>query len=285
MSSFDETALCVQIPVIIKAHSEGERRLVSLEASNESVDSEGDVILQSALLNSAESFIKSGHLDIDHISELGSRLGVKNPTDYIVGVPIEVKDLGGGRTGVVGELHKGGTGREKADELWSSLKAEPPVRWSASIYGFPLPGQVEDCRVSKSTSGAKATRFFVKGLDWRSLAFTRNPVNKAITGAACIVTAKSMIEIIKGRVPNGGIARTLTGVENPNFILPPRNREEMMGHFLYHMQRGNCPCSGGIIGNSIMSFAEHFMQCCGETPWDADLKALALMQLLKRERG
>src|SRR5690242_6874067 len=101
-------ALCIDIPVLIKAKTDGDRRLVEVEASNEAVDSEGDIIKQSALLGGASAFVATGHLDIDHYSEIGERLGIANPTDYIVGVPVEVKDLGKGRTGVLGELHKAG---------------------------------------------------------------------------------------------------------------------------------------------------------------------------------
>lgn len=283
---FDEAALCVQLPCIIKARMDGDRRLVEVEASNQECDSEGDVILQQALLGSADSFVKSGHLDIDHLSEIGERIGIARPSDYIVGVPTEVIDLGGGRTGVKGELHK--SGRPKADELWDSLKADPPIRWQASIYGFPVPGQVVDARVAKSQDLMGATRFLVKSLDWRSLAFTRNPINTAIKGSARIVTAKAMVAFMKSKMPHLADAVSKVAEEVQvmpvDYILPPRNREEMMGHFHYHIQKGRCPFAGGTMGNSVFNFRSHFTNCCGEAPWDADIKALALMHLLKREK-
>lgn len=280
---FNDTALCIQLPVIVKARQDGDKRIVEVEASNEEKDSEKDIIKQAALLESAESFVKTGHLDIDHLSEIGDRLGIARPSDYIVGIPVEVKDLGGGRTGVVGELHK--AGRAKADELWESLKADPPVRWQASIYGFPKAGQVVDCRVTKG--GPEDTRFIVNGLDWRSLAFTRNPINTAIKGAARIVTAKSMLAIMKSR---GATSLEDIGKAYPektvptDYILPPRNREEMMGHYHYHIAGGRCPYAGGSMGNSVANFRDHFRNCCGEPDWDADIKALALMHLLKHRR-
>lgn len=285
---FDESALCVQLPAIVKAHTDGERRIVEVEASNEVCDSEGDVILQQALLGSANSFVKNGHLDIDHISEIGDRLGIARPSDYIVGIPTEVKDLGNGRTGVIGELRRGCV---KAEELWDGITATPPVRWQASIYGFPVPGQVVDARVAKSQDMQGATRFLVKALDWRSLAFTRHPINTAITGAAHIVTAKSMLAFMKSRMPS--LLGDLSKAEDqmavlppsiPNLILPPRNREELMGHYYYHMQQGRCPQAGMHNGNSVFNFRNHFMLCCGELEWEADIQALALMHLLKRER-
>ena len=78
-------ALCIDLPVLIKARTDGDRRLVEVEASNEEKDSERDIIKQAALLDDAASFVATGHLDIDHYSEIGERLGITNPTDYIVG--------------------------------------------------------------------------------------------------------------------------------------------------------------------------------------------------------
>jgi hypothetical protein len=279
-------AICIDIPVLIKAYSEGDRRLVEVEASNEAEDSEGDIIKQVALLDSAPSFIATGHLDIDHYSEIGERLGIANPADYIVGVPIEVKDFGKGRTGVRGELHK--AGRPKADELWSSLKADPPVRWRASIYGFPKAGMVEDCRVSKGGESGSARRFIVKGLHWRSLAFTRNPINDSITGAAHVVTAKSMIAIMKARLPgalkSGNIGDLPIPASCPDYILAPRNREELMGHFYYSMKTGRSPYANPEMGYSVANFQNHFQFMCGCPPENADILANALMNLLKREK-
>lgn len=273
-------ALCIDIPVLIKARSDGTRRLVEVEASNEAVDGEGDVIKQAALLDSAASFVATGHLDIDHYSEIGERLGISNPSDYIVGNPIEVKDLGKGRTGVLGEMHK--AGRAKADELWSSLTANPPVRWRASIYGFPKAGMVEDCRISKESGGAK--RFVIKGLHWRSLAFTRNPVNDSITGAAHVVTAKSMVAIMKARMP-GAVKSGYDTLPSPapvDYILPPRNREELMGHYHYSMKTGRSPYANPDMGFSVLNFQNHFQYMCGCPPEQADILANALMNLLKR---
>jgi tetratricopeptide (TPR) repeat protein len=280
---YDESAIFIEMPVIIKARQDGNRRLVELEASNESVDSEGDVILQQALLGSSQSFLKSGHLDIDHLSEIGDRLGIANPSSYIVGNPVEVRDLGGGRTGVVGELHK--SGRPKADELWESLKADPPVRWRASIYGFPLPGQLIDCRVTKAENTCGATRFLVKGLDWRSLAFTRNPINTSIKGSAQVVTAKSYLAVMKSRMPGfGGTGLELPLAQAPDYILPPRSGEEMVGHFLHQIAKVRCPCFSGETVYSPARFAQHFEVCCGESSFEAAIKGNALMGLLRKDR-
>lgn len=274
-------AICIDIPVLIKARSDGTRRLVEVEASNEVEDGEGDVIKQAALLDSAASFVSTGHLDKDHISEIGERMGIQNPANYIVGVPLEVKDLGKGRTGVLGEMHK--AGRPVADEIWSGLTANPPVRWRASIYGFPKAGMVEDCRITK---GDSAKRFIVKGIHWRSLAFTLNPVNDAITGVAHVVTAKSMVALMKSRMP--GVVKADGSIPlpcaSPDYILAPRNREELMGHFYYSMKMGRSPYANPDMGYSVANFQDHFMFMCGCLPEQADILANALMNLLKREK-
>lgn len=188
---------------IIKAgiDAKGER-IVELEASNEQVDLEGDVILQKALLDSADTFIRDGHLDIDHLSEIGDTLDppIADPLSYIVGIPTKVTDLGGGRTGVTCQITKSADGtvnteRNKYDMLWESLNRKPPVAWRASIFGYPKLDEIVDCSATSCSHGA--TRYLVKGIDWRSLAFTRTPMNNKITGFATIVSAKSYSNIMK----------------------------------------------------------------------------------------
>jgi hypothetical protein len=279
---FDDNAIILNMPVIIKSSFDDGKRMVEVEASNESCDSEGDVVLQAALLGAATDFLKSGHLDIDHLSEVGERLGISNPTSYIVGVPREVKDIGKGRTSVVGELHKKIDGKvSKADELWESLQADPPVRWRASIYGYPKSGGLIDCRFDKCREAPDAKRYVLKAMDWRSLAFTRNPVNDAIEGAATVVSAKAFIKSRAGFISKDDSA-AVGGLSPTQYMLPPRNRVELEAHYAFHMEKGKCPYAGGDGNRSIAAFRDHFMNCCYEPDYDADIQALALAQLLKR---
>src|SRR6185312_3956080 len=49
------------LPATIKAiPQEGQRRKISVQSSSEDVDSEGDLVLQSALLNSTDTFLETG---------------------------------------------------------------------------------------------------------------------------------------------------------------------------------------------------------------------------------
>lgn len=279
-------AILINLPCIIKSHVEGGRRMVEVEASSEEVDSEGDLIEQGALLGSAAEFIARGHLDIDHYSEIGRRLGIVNPESYIVGRPVEVKDIGGGRTSVVGEImrSKDGTFDIKAnryDAFWHSLQSDPPVQWRASIYGFPVAEETIDCREERCDSGAR--RFHIKGMDWRSLAFTRSPINDSLKGVAKIVTAKAHIEqLLKGWGLDDPLppAPMPASAASPDLMPIPRTLDELWGQFGRHMSY----CRNTTGFNSAYGFKLHFMACCGADPEQADILAHALMHLIRKDR-
>lgn len=181
----------LDIPVVIKATGTDENRTIEVEASCEKEDSEGDIILQKALLDSAGSFIASGHFDIDHKSEhvVAHKLGITNPEYYIVGYPGEVIDMGEGRTGVRGTILRNSNGefdprKYLYDYFWASLRTNPPVRWRASVFGKAVKVQHDK---------SKAAKDIITELEWKSLAFTRKPINDHLTGYAKIITAKSFV--------------------------------------------------------------------------------------------
>lgn len=284
----------ISLPAIIKAGMDNGRRMVEIQASAEVVDSEGDLVRQCALINAAPGFIKSGVLDYQHLSEIGSRLDppIPNPLAYIIGNPREVKDIGGGCTSVVAELHKARDDGKitKADEIWETLKADPPMPWRASIFGYPTMDGYLDVRTMKSgdqrdTFGAK--RFLITNMLWKSLAFTMNPVCDGIENTARIVSEKALIKSMVGKsysIPVNPSVSTPTTEMLANHMESPRSREELFGaHFLAHIKANRCPHAGGDQGNSVHSFREHFANCCCEDPWTADVHALALMHLLKRQ--
>jgi len=250
-------ALVVNVPVIIKARTDGDRRLVEVEASNEQVDSQGDVILQSALMKAAPEFIATGALDIDHLSEFGERMGIRNPASYIIGRPTEVKDLGGGRTGVVGEISRSADGvsrpqDHKYDEFWESLTCNPPVVWRASVYGFPTEGGIDVFDGQPGPYGA--TRYLIRGFEWRSLAFTRRPVNDSIIHAAKVVTAKSyMAELVK------------------SYPVQITDMETAKSHSVCE----TCKCHQFP---STSAYRNHFVKCLGVDEGQAGIIANALMR-------
>ena len=313
-------AIAIDFDVVIKASNQNNKRIIELEASNEHRDLEGDVIVQQALMYSKDSFLRSGHLDLEHYSEIGDRLDppIPNPASYIIGKPLQVLDLGDGRTGVVGEIAQSRDGsfqpeRFQYDAIWDALNRNPPVPYRASIYGYPVPEAVTDC--SQETCSHGATRYLVKKLDWRSLALCRNPMNDKIKGYVRVVSQKSFVTALSkangfwpdgsdifgadsaepmlasmvGGLPGsvGGSAIQANDTQPPTPTAPmncPASIDEMWGEYQRHILR-DCPAYDMSVGNTLGFLRDHYMQCRG-LPFDkADILAHAMLYLIKRERA
>lgn len=258
----------MQVPVVIKARptEAGGRRIVEVEASTETSDLDGDVVLQDALLKSASSFVNSGHLDIDHLSEFGHRMGIPDPSSYIVGRPLDVRAGPNRTTFVEGEISKAIDGRvdpvrNRFDEFWQSLQRDPPVVWFSSIYGWPT--DLED--FSKTPiPGSSVTRYLIKSIDWRSLAFTRSPKNTALTSQARIVTAKSYL------------AELAKGLTSSLFSTPSMVEVSMAAI---------CPICSVHTAPSLLGYRQHFAACNNMAPGMADVYAHALMHQHNMQRA
>jgi len=256
-----DRAIVARIPVLVKARpaEASGRRIVEVEASTESIDVDGDCVLQDALLKSSASFINSGHLDIDHLSEFGYRLGIPDPSSYIIGRPLDVRAGPNRTTFVEGEISKAIDGRvdptrNRFDEFWQSLQRDPPVVWFSSIYGWPT--DLED--FSKSAQpGSPITRYLIKSIDWRSLAFTRSPKNTALASPARIITAKSyMSELAKSFLPS------------QTFEMP--SMAEVV-------KASTCPACAVHTLPSLLGYRQHFLACKSMAPGMADVFAHAIM--------
>lgn len=278
-------ACCIDLPMIVKARADIGERVIEVEASNEAVDSEGDVVLQAALLGASKSFVSKGHIDIDHISEIGGRYGVRDVQSWVIGKPLEVKDLGGGRTAVVAQLND----VSKANDVWGEISGGSN-EWRASIYGFPTFDGLVDASITKCDDAPDAKRYVIKSIDWRSLALTKRPVNDAIAGSARIYTAKAFAKAfldpaLMSEIARAEIAKGEALTRPCAFLWPPRNRIELLGQFTHHIANGKCEFAGPgnpDLGNSVAGFRDHFAICCCQDSDQADFQALALMQLLKR---
>ena len=259
-------SVIISFPAIVKARTfEGNgTRIVEVEASNEKVDSEGDVILQKALLDSADSFLRKGHLDIDHKSELGERMGIKDPESWIIGKPVDVRKGTGSSTFVVGEIRRALDGSfdpetRRYDAFWASLQSEPPVIWWASIYGIVQ--KARKCS-EDDTCEMGAKRLLVESLDWRSLAFTRNPVNRNLEKAAQIVKSEIFVKAMRG-------------------FVEPDDIEELL--------KSGFECAfcnrllKGPMGRAVGSWTRHLMECAGASERKANLFALAASNAVSRE--
>lgn len=267
----EDNAYVIGFPALIKASiGKAGERLIEMECSNESIDQEGDVILQKALLNSGSSYIQNGHIDIDHYSELGKkpeygwlRARIGNPDDWIIGIPLEVKDLGGGRTGLKSQIFKSKDGtinpnQYKYDMFWQTLQTDPPARWFASIYGFP------GSDTEEGTHGV--SRYIVKSFDWRSTAVTRNPINDALKSSVRIVTAKSFAANLPRQFPSDERIFTRSAIRKV---------------FNDHLAK-SCPSTDSGKSINTWTIRDHYINCDCLTYNLADVYALATSELINR---
>jgi hypothetical protein len=152
--------------------TDGGRRLVYFEASNESRDQQGEVIAAKALADSADYYLKFGNLDIDHYTKLGPRLGIPDHLSYEIGRPIDVRQ-DGKSTFVKAEIYRGdGPAAEQANRFWSSLTdITPPARWYPSVAGAVMEKAIA---FDPETKSKKAV---IKKVRWENTAVSRTPVN------------------------------------------------------------------------------------------------------------
>ncbi len=195
----DHETLCggpdyLSVSQLLKATpvTEGTDRFVYLEASKETRDQQGEVVLSKALQDQAAYFLKFGNLDLDHYTQIGAKLGIPNYEAYEIGRPVDVK-VRDGVTFVKGQIYSGdGPAAEKANTFWSSLtQLNPPARWYPSVGGAV---------VAKSASidpETKAKRVVVEKVRWTNIGFSKTPVN------ADLDTVQT--------VPFGALAKSWTG--------------------------------------------------------------------------
>lgn len=175
---------------------EAGQRFIYLEASREERDQQNEIVLQKALGDSAEHFMKFGNIDIDHmtIPTVAKRHGIENPEMWEVGTPVEVKFRDGG-TFVKARLYSGDTPlAAKANMVWDSMtKLNPPKRWYPSVGGSVLEKAI---RIDPETQQRVAV---VSKVRWTNLAISQQPVNQHVGGIST--------------VPFGALAKSWVGGE------------------------------------------------------------------------
>ncbi len=160
---------------------EGGERFVYIEASKESRDQQGEIVLAKALQESVDIFRKFGVVDLDHKSmpSVAKMYGITAPEEWIIGQPIEVR-FQGDMTFVKAHLRRGDTAlAERANRVWDGLtKVTPPDRYYASVGGSVLGREV---RIDPMT---KARVPVITKTRWNNLALSLNPVNPDLNPAS-----------------------------------------------------------------------------------------------------
>ena len=163
--------------------SEKNKWLIYIEASNEFRDKEREIVLQKAMADAQEGFLREGTISWNH-KHKDETLRDDGPK-YVVGEPLDVRFSGDERnsTLVKGILyHKNKLAQDIMDNLESGS-----TRFGASIGGKKL---------SKSFSGS------VDKIIWDEVALTYSPVNATTLGR---VSLGPMEEFAKSLMAGSGI--------------------------------------------------------------------------------
>lgn len=167
--------MCLRAMMKASPSEEGGDRFLFIEASNEDVDHQGEVVLQKALEDSAGYYLAHGNVDLSHYTIMGPKAGIPNHLEYEIGRPVEVH-VDGRRTFLKAQLYQGDSAMARnANMVWDSLtKQTPPARWFASVGGAVLSKSV---RVDPKTRSRIAV---VEKVRWNNTALDRCPVNKSV---------------------------------------------------------------------------------------------------------
>jgi hypothetical protein len=160
---------------MLKASPAEERgeRILYLEASNEDTDHQNEIVLQKALQDSSDYFLRHGNIDLSHYSIMGHKAGIANHLEYEIGKPLEVR-VDGHRTMVKAQLYQG-----DSPTVWESLtKQSPPARWFPSVGGAVLAKAI---KIDPKTREKVAV---IERVRWNNIALDRCPVNKTVPEAS-----------------------------------------------------------------------------------------------------
>jgi hypothetical protein len=169
---------------------EAGERFIYIEASNEGVDQQGEIVLSKALADSADFYRKYGNVDLDHWTILGPKSGIQNPMQYEIGKPVDVR-IERKRTFVKAQLYTGQSDLARnANMVWESMTAiSPPARWYPSVGGAVLE------RATEFDPETQTRVVAIKAVRWSNIGLSRTPVNQHVptaTAAPMGVFAKAM---------------------------------------------------------------------------------------------
>ena len=157
--------------------------IFEVEASNENVDLQDQIVLQNALMETKDEFLRDGVISYDHLHKQTDANGlVISDPSMVIGEPIDVTfDKKTKSTVVRGKLY---ATNEKAKEIIKMLKAGS-TRVRASVGGiFPKIIKNAEIGIEKITH-----------VLWNDLALTVAPVNNSV-GSASLVKSLSAQEFV-----------------------------------------------------------------------------------------
>lgn len=181
MDTANQNFLSLSLMMKATVSEEAGTRHIYLEASDESLDAQSEVVMQKALADSMEYYLARGNFDIDHITMTGLSLGIPDYLAYEVGRPTEVK-LHGGKTLVKGVIYSGsGPAAVQANQFWSSLvDIQPSARWFPSVGG-----SIQESEIVINKDTLVKSRKITK-VRWSNIGFSRQPVNQNVRAVSTV---------------------------------------------------------------------------------------------------
>jgi hypothetical protein len=246
---FTETVIYHDFFQKAEPREEGQRRFLRCIASNQKVDLDNERVMQKALRDSVKYFLDKGNVDLDHITKIGHKFGIRNPHEYEIGIPRDVK-FTGEETICDVEIFQGESETcEKANFFWKSLTAQvPPQRWFPSVAGQVL-------KRSSGLTGGNVIKS-VEAVRWNNLGFAKEPVNPNLPAVQVERLSKS-ISIIKTLVSGtetdvaqltGGQAvrkESLGGVADET-VGQKKKKKKRIKTLLASMKKGELIVKGGL---------------------------------------
>lgn len=166
---------------IVGQEDENGNYMFEVEASNENLDLQNQITLQSALQDSKEYFLSNGVISDDHLHKTRNPDGsVETHKDKIIGEPVSVRKEGKS-TFVKGILYKG----VEAAKPYIELLKNHSSRVKASIGGI-MP------KIRKNADGTETVTSFM----WNDLALTCSPVNWTV-GSARFAKSVGIVDFCK----------------------------------------------------------------------------------------
>lgn len=161
-----EDSITSPFSIVMKA-DKTDPHIIYIEASNEHLDSQQDIVVMKALENQVEFFLRKGIISYDHLHK------IKDDPGYIIGEPLDVKFKKEEKvTWVKAKLYKAVDYAIKVKKLLQSNS----TRLGASIGGF----------IKKRKALTKAISAILQVI-WDELAITYKPINDKTLGNVSLI--------------------------------------------------------------------------------------------------
>ena len=168
---------------LVKGEEENGRWIVYLQASNEGLDQDEEVVMCKALKDAADYYLSHGILSYDHQHKR------QNDPKFIVGEPLDIAFNDKNETMIKGFLYKE---NEIAKSLWDNIRS------GAKKLGASVGGGI----LKKAADVSNGIKGKIIRVIWDETAITHKPVNDGTLGKVSIIP---FAEFAKALMAGGGV--------------------------------------------------------------------------------